>query len=56
MNRAYRELKFDGGVLSPTRVREALQAAEKDGVVWSNMIWPVLDRVIARNAAVWNVW
>jgi hypothetical protein len=32
------ELKFDGGVLSSTRVREALQAAEKDSVVWPNMI------------------
>jgi hypothetical protein len=51
---AYRALK--GTVLSPTRVREAFQSAEKDGVVWPTTIWPVLDRVVARNSAVWNVW
>jgi hypothetical protein len=56
MHDSYRALKAEGAILSPIRVREVLQSAEKDGVVWPNMIWPVLDRVIARNPAVWRVW
>jgi hypothetical protein len=54
MARGYGALQ--GDVLSPVRVREELQAAEKDGVVWPGMIWPVLDRVISRNATVWKCW
>jgi hypothetical protein len=54
MKKTYREL--DGAALSPIRVREQFQAAEKDGVVWPNMIWPVLDRVISRNPTVWRAW
>jgi hypothetical protein len=51
----YRALQREGAILSPTHVREELRSAAEKGVVWPNMIWPVLDRVIARNPAVWNV-
>jgi hypothetical protein len=57
MSDGRRSLNFwDSGVLSPTRVREALVGAEKNGVVWPNAMWPVLDRVVARNPSVWRVW
>jgi hypothetical protein len=51
----YRALQREGAILSPTRVREELRSAAEKGVVWPNMIWPVLDRVIARNPAMWEV-
>ena len=54
MLRAYQEL--DGAALSLIRVRDRLQAAEADGVVWPTAIWPILDATIARNARVWKPW
>lgn len=44
-----------GSVLSPTRVKDALEAAADRGVVWSQAIWPVIDGAVARNPNVWRV-
>lgn len=54
MRNAYRSLS--GSVLSPSRVREELLAAEKEGVVWPAVIWPVLEAAIVRNPAIWNIY
>ena len=53
MHHAYGEL--DGAVLSPTRVRDALRAAETEGAVWEKVIWPVIDSACVRDANVWHV-
>jgi hypothetical protein len=53
MMRAYQTL--DGAVLNPSRVRDELLSAEKEGVVWPTAIWPILDTAIARNPGVWQV-
>jgi hypothetical protein len=44
-----------GPALSPTRVRDELQAAKDKGVVWSQVIWPIIDAAVARNPNVWRI-
>lgn len=53
MRDAYATL--DGMVLSPTRVRDALRAADAKGVGWSQAVWPVIDAAVARNPNLWQV-
>lgn len=48
---AYRTL--DGRVVDPTRVKRALEAAAEKGVFWPSAIYPVLNRVIARDPTAW---
>jgi hypothetical protein len=51
LRKAYWELK--GPVLHPTRVRDALRAAEAGGVSWPSPIWSVFQEAIDRNPGVW---
>jgi len=51
MLRCYAELS--GPVLDPTRVRDALLAAEKLEIRWSRATWPLLEAVIARHPHRW---
>lgn len=53
MAEAYATL--DGAVLSPTKVAEALRAADAKGVSWPPAIWPVIDAAVARNPSLWRV-
>lgn len=51
MHRCYAELS--GPVLDPTRIRDALLAAEKLEVRWSRATWPLLDAAITRHPHRW---
>ena len=51
MHGCYADLS--GPVLDPTRVRDALLAAESLGVRWSSATWPVLEEAIARDLHRW---
>lgn len=53
MRLAYKAL--DGSALSPTRVRDALQEARDAGVIYSNVVWPIIDMAVARDPNVWRV-
>lgn len=44
---------LNGAALSPTWVREELVAAAKQGVIWDQVVFALLDARIARDPAVW---
>jgi hypothetical protein len=46
---------LDGTALSPTRVRDAMQSAKDKGVVYSQVVWPIIDAAVARDPHVWKV-
>jgi hypothetical protein len=51
----YAGLVGEGNTLSPTCVRETMVAAETTGVRWDAACYALIDHVIARNPAVWNI-
>jgi hypothetical protein len=53
MAEAYATL--DGPALSPTRVQDALRAADSKGVSWPQTIWPVIEAAVTRNPNLWRV-
>lgn len=48
-------LRLKGPLVHPSRVRDAMVESSKEGAVWSNISWGLIDRVIARDPAVWVV-
>jgi hypothetical protein len=48
-------MALDGAALSPTRVRDAMQAAQDKGVIYPRLVWPVIDAAVARNPHIWRV-
>ena len=49
-------LRLKGPLVHPTRVRDAMIESSKEGAVWSNISWALIDRTIACDPAVWVVW
>jgi hypothetical protein len=47
--------RLEGPVVNPTLVCEAMARVAKEGVVWDNFSWSLIDRVIALDPVVWVV-
>ena len=47
--------RLEGPVVNPTLVCEAMARVAKEGVVWDNFSWSLMDRVIALDPVVWVV-
>jgi hypothetical protein len=46
---------LEGPVVHPTRVKEAMLKSSKQGAVWDNVSWSLIDRAVAADPAVWVV-
>ena len=46
---------LQGPAVNPTIVREMMVKARDQGAVWDGPTWPIIDRVIQHDAAVWIV-
>jgi len=54
MLKVYADLAGKGWTISPTRIRDTMVAAETSPARWEPVCYALIDRVIARDPAVWN--
>jgi hypothetical protein len=47
--------RFDGPVVNPTRVRDAMAKSSEKNAVWDEAAWSLIDRVVAIDASTWVV-
>ena len=53
MAQVYRQL--EGPVINPTMLRDALHKSREKGAVWDAPVFPLIDRIVARDPSVWTI-